>query len=372
MRRRLAATLVAALALCTAGTAARADEAELDPRAAFWREPSHAHLSAYGEHLEEALLTPAQRADRSHLRPRHAEFERMKAHLARGVAGPAPAPYPRWDELKRDASTEQRWAFAPDRSQRDGGPVDGRASIEAIELPAVAPSLFGSERELAAPAEHAAEVAGRFGLRQRIATAGRAQLPAAELERTAGAWDVFVVTESLDRPVTRLRLQRDGRLDGAPTALRRTLIERSDAEYVGCDNYADGFAFGDAAPPLWAHFGTAQTAAHEASLRRRPAGSLLFVHLPAPWTGPARATVTRQRQDLDRAATGFASAESLYFDLDGDGRFDIAVWEATGRATGHLEPGPAYDVAHHRVFFANIGGHWHLLGHDRFSFGCGC
>ena len=83
-------------------------------------------------------------------------------------------------------------------------------------------------------------------------------------------------------------------------------------------------------------------------------------------------SVSVVKQKLNRAKTGFVAATEFHFDINSDGIPDIIVWEGAGIGPGHLDGPTKTDDAWYRIFFVNIAGHWHLLGTDSFSYGCGC
>lgn len=366
---------------------------DYNPRQAFWLDPSYEGLVAYGQFLEAENLSDVQRFDVAHARPRDAEFERMKAHLAKGVYGQPAAAYPAWSGLKRAAA-----AWDSERRQIVGGAMrkygtdpaqelqtvtnrypqvrlalelhsldDAQALglVNSIELPAAKPSLFERMDELAPPNELAEQVSGRFRAVHTVQTRGRDTGRGEE-----GVWDIGGVTKSLTRPVIRNVLFRDGALLASATRLKRSYVEWSDADGPMCDGYEDGYAFGDSDPQIWTGYGLGEEA-YQQSLQRKPKGSLLFFHtriaLPEQKAG-----VTTTQQVLDRDATGFVAATTFHFDLNGDGVPDLAVWEGSGQAAGHMDGPTTTDDAHQRLFFANIAGRWHVFGSDSFGYGCGC
>ncbi|MCK6405684.1 MAG: SH3 domain-containing protein [Rhodocyclaceae bacterium] len=366
---------------------------DYDPQRAFWLAPGYEALKAYGEYLETSRLEDAQRLDPASPRPRDAEFERMKAHLAKGVYGPVPAPYPAWEPLRREAAAwkEERRQIASGRLRKYGTDPAQEVQVAAdrhralrdalglfdldvaqalalagsIELPGVRPSLFRTMEDLSAPGESAEQASGRFRIIHTVAVRGRDPLRGEE-----GVWDIGSVTKALTRPVIRHTLFRDGRIVAAPTRLADTAIEWSSADGPMCEGHADGFAYGDSDPRIWTGYGLGEDA-YRASHATRPQHSLVRFQLRSALP-TQQAGVARIEQTLDRNATGFVAATTFFFDLDRDGNSDLAVWEGSGQAAGHLDGPPQTDDAHQRLFFANIAGRWVLLGQDAFSYGCGC
>lgn len=354
-----------------------------NPRQAFWLAPSYDALIAYGEFLEETRLTPEERADAQHPRPSDAEFERMKAYLAKGIFGPAAKPYPAWSDLKRSAAA----AAAKGKHGIDADVADGAAPLSrmqgvmgtydidelktlslvaAIELPAVAGSLFQRMDELASPLELVEQVSGRFQIVHTIQTQGRQVKGWGVVE---GTWDMAQVSDSLTRPVIRNDLFRDGQITTSATNLKRSFIEWSESDGPECEGAREGYSFGDSDPKIW-RGPDLGAEAYQRSLERNPKNRLLYIYTRTPLP-QQRAAVSLEQRALDRDTTGFVAATQSYFDLNGDGIADLAVWEGTGIARGYMES-PGTDDAYRRIFFANIGGRWHVLGYDQFGYCCGC
>lgn len=370
-----------------------------DPQKGFWLAPSYEALKIYGEYLEEGTLTAEQRADQSYSRPPVAEFDKMKAHLAKGIFGPAAAPYPLWEEVKQLADIvekKRRLIFSDKDMPQDAlksnfinasysqitrlqeqvgafdiGEMKIAALVAAIELPIIGSSLFQRADEVAAPREEAEQISGRFHLIHRIQTKGRKHGRGDSQIIIAGTWDVGQVDVSLTKAVSKNILFRDGALKASPSHVQRTFFEWSEADAPMCEDYAgDGYSFGDSNPKIWSGYGFEKSAYAE-SLQRNPKNSLMFFYTPAPLTQQS-AKLSVNTQKMDKKSTGFASSVSFFVDLNDDGIVDLAVWEGTGRALGHLDGVPKTDDAYQRIFFVNIAGRWHVLGHDRFSYGCGC
>jgi hypothetical protein len=371
---------------------------DYNPQQAFWLVPSYEALAAYGEYLEATRLSEEQRADIGATRSRDEEFERMKAHLAKGIFGPSPAPYAAWNELKHAAS---EWEQAQKEVLRAKLPKYGTSPVEelqqvanrhpqvrvalgtydiddvsalglvsSIELSEIKPSLFQRMDDLAPPSELAEQVSGRFGMVHLIQTRGREQGSGDNKWIVPGSWDIGQVVKSLTRPVTRNTLFRDGRLLAENTRLKRSFLEWSEADSPMCDGYTDGYAFGDSDPKIWTGYGLGKEGYRE-SLKRNPKNSLMYFYTRTPLP-ENKVVVSTTRQKLEREATGFVAATTFHFDLNGDGIPDISVWEGSGQAAGHMDGPTKTDDAHQRIFFANIAGRWYVLGRDSFGYGCGC
>lgn len=365
---------------------------DYDPKRLFWLSPSWPALEAYGQWLS-ARRFAAQPEDlpyeerRRPLRAADAEFDRMKAHMAKGTHGAAPPPYVAWQTLQRDAQT---LAAVPDALRHDehvqrahqlsttlglwgplfdgiGGPSDGplraAALVHAIALPAVRASLFASERDLSL-AENTESLSGRFD----IVHLHRAHPRSSDPNRVDfGLVDIGEYTVSLVKPLARTTLFRDGRQVSTMThaAQRRGLWESDEAPM--CHGFVPGFSQGDSLPRLW----NGDVGDYNESLKRNPKGSLVsFITRQPLATTTTRPLVQPVR--LDRAATGFVSATQWTFDLDADGVPDLVAWEGVGQGPGHLGGPTTTDDPWHRLFFVNIAGRWHVLGHDVFNYGCGC
>lgn len=376
---------------------------QYDPARAFWLAPSWTGIEAYGTQLGAELkgrnavapegLTPSSR-------PTDVEFDRMKAHLAKGIYGATPPAPPRWDDVRRlaRAAGPQRvparaspgdrariegarlvaqsrlarvlalWGPAFDATDGSGGGVRLAGLVGALELPMAAPSLFKNASDVAPPGASVEDLSGRFHIVEAYRTRGR-DLGAA-LGTVDGLWDIGQVTVALTQPVVRTTLFRDGRLRTSSVRPSETRVLWGIVDPPMCEGYVDGFAYGEADPRVWRYFGADSQPDPEA-LKRNPPGTLVsFATKSALPLANAPPVVTRQ--ELDRERTGFVAGTWLQFDLDGDGVVDLAVWEGTGNGPGHLNGPAETDDPYYRLFFANIGGRWHVLGTDVFGYGCGC
>lgn len=389
--------------------AGQAPSPNYDPERAFWLEPSWNALTQYAEHLKQRHPDIPPQGPW----PRDEALERMKAHLALGLKGSKPPPYADWLQLKGKAAQDldlsgearrlraQRKPLPEELSRREGqtqgvaselqpsigiwGPLHDAISAEggaerivqlvrALEFPAIQPSLFRSEEEVAAPRTNAEEASGRFGIVFRQLTTPR---PKPEAEIGPGFYDMLTRTQLLVRPVQRVRLFRDGRLGIDKSHIRSRETLWYEVDEPECAGWIPGFAFGDADAPIWRYFDLESPGAdsgrksRQASLNRNPAGSLFtfYANIDVP-AGPALRTEIPMK--LNRGHTGFAQGTYLLYDLDRDRVPDIAIWEGQGKGPGHLENQTTTDDRWYRLVLVNINGAWKVLGSDIFGYGCGC
>jgi len=387
------------------GRAGGVPSPDYNPERAFWLEPSWRALEEYAEYLKQRHPELSPQGPW----PRDEALERMKTHLAAGLKGPRPQPYTDWMELKRKASQEmdlsgearrlmtQRKKIPDDVSRRDWwmrnraselqtaigiwgalhDPIstDGGAErvirlIRALEFPAVRPSLFRSEAEVASPRTTAEEASGRFGIVFRQLITPRPE-PGAEGGSGAGLYDMLTRTQLLVRPVQRVQLFRDGRLRMESSLVKKTETLWRDVDEPMCEGWVPGFAFGDADAAIWRYFDGDGDPNAQAKLSRNPGASLFAFYTNSNMPrGPARRSEVPA--EMDRDATGFLRGLYLHYDLDGDGAFDIAVWEGQGKGPGHLEASTITDDRWYRLVLVNIDGAWKVLGSDVFGYGCGC
>ena len=387
----------------------RADETpspEYDPERAFWLEPGWEALEGYAEHLKQRHhAAPPQEPW-----PRSDALERMKAHLALGLKGRKPAPYPDWSELKRKASQDMDLSGEARRLQRQGKQVpenlwlrDGRTQnvanelqnaigiwgplhdaisagggaarvirlVRTLEFPSVRASLFRSEAELAPPNATAEEASGRFAIVFRqLLTPRPKPKPGAEDGSGPGLYDMLARTQVLVRPVTRVQLFRDGRLRAEPSLIRMKETLWREVDEPMCSGWVPGFAYGEADTAIWRYFDSHHRN-EQAKLNSNPAGSLFafYTNIDLPRLTAVRTEIPMK---LDREATGFVRGVHLQYDLDGDGVTDLAVWEGQGKGPGHLDGSTTTDDRWYRLVLVNIDGAWKVLGSDVFGYGCGC
>jgi hypothetical protein len=373
-----------------------------DPVRSFWLAPSWSTFTAYGRWLKDESQQNTSRSgpvlpDGAQASPRlpNAEFDRMKAHLAKGIYGKPFTQRMSWDEIKRmalsvgvpvgsaGAADELPMArvsivLSPALKLWDGEFGERSLAsrfrflgfIAALDLPAVRPSHFKSAAEVAGPGDKVEDLSGRFNIIHTYRTKGRALGP--EIGTVDGLWDVGQVAVALTQPLVRTTVYRTGRLHSISTHATDNRIVWGESEPpTMCYGYIDGFSHGQADWPNW-RSGAQPFKPSPESMRLHPMGSLLSITtrnaLPVAQAKPVITT-----HKLNRDATGFAAGTWMHFDLDGDGVSDLAVWEGVGRGAGHLEDEPLkVDDPHHRLFFVNIAGQWQLLGADTFSYGCGC
>ena len=362
---------------------------ESDPERAFWIQPDWWALESYANTLRARYPDAGMTGPWPH----DDALERMKAHLAKGLIGPPPAPYPDWQKIRDRAKPgvtpedEARvqadaydlvgalgiWSDLFDTIEPEGL-ARGLALIRAIELPPVRPSLFRRESAIANPGEATDRISGRFGIVYRtVVTPRRAN--AQGDDASAGLYDMRAKSVALVRPVRHVVLFRDGRLQESDSRARWSELLWRDIDEEECAGWRPGFAFGDSADEkIWRYFQDtpgAPISSRKQSLQANPAGSLYAFYSPVPMT-LARAEVRVSEVRLDRDATGFVRGTLLQYDLDGDTVPDMAVWEGLGRGPGHLGDSPQWDDRWYRLVLVNIDGRWKILGSDNFGYGCGC
>ncbi len=360
-----------------------------DPVRAFWLAPSWAGLEAYARRLE-ALRLPeyngavSAEERRAAARPPDAELERMKAHLALGIYGPRPQPLLSWEALQEKARAvaanpadyllglaliDSLGLHGVSYSAADDTALENAQAaglVRALALPSASPSLFKTQRDVAALHEGAAVLSGRFDIIHTYQTRARRAAPDDPFD--SGLWNIGQVSVALVRPVARITLFRDGRVRAAASQARRTQQLWSGPETPWCEGFVAGFAQGDSDPRIWRDFGVAD---YDLKRLPNPSGSLVSFHTRLP-VALTSARLVSQPLRLDRARTGFVSATQWHFDLDGDGVPDLVAIEGVGHGPGHLDGPTKTDDAWYRLFFANIAGRWFVLGHDTFAYGCGC
>ena len=340
-----------------------------NPERSFWLKPSYGALVEYGRYLERKRQTPKDEAEGIFLseRPKIAEFERMKAHLAKGIYVDAPAPYLRWDKLKTLARNAKS---KPEYKNYDKNL--SAKTINAIKLPAIASSYFQDQSEIAAPTTSTEKLAGKFQIIQTIQTKNYEARPKENKREWFGMWDISVINRSLTQAAIKNTLLRGGEtILSEQTYLRKSELEYGNDDGVMCEGYeGDGFDFGDADPKISINYGL--NSGHPDYSQPKKAGNKLmyfFTKRPLP---QQTVSLNITKQKLNRATTGFVSSTTFHFDINSDGIPDLVVWEGVGIGPGHLDGPTKTDDAWFRAFFVNIAGHWHLLGKDTFSYGCGC
>ncbi len=382
------------------------NSAGYDPERAFALQPSWQALENYADVLKQRNLKKTG----TNAWPRDEALERMKAHLALGIMGDKPASYPDWTELKRRATAadlsssdeilrlmaqkkqvprqlELReaelsktahelqnaigiWGPLHDSNSRERGAERVIRLVRALELPAVTSSLFKAESELAPPHATAEAASGRFGIVFRQLVSPRPK-PSANTEESSGAglYDMLARTQVLTRAVRRVQLMRNGGLRVEPSFLRRSETLWRDVDEPMCSGSSDGFGYGDADPGIWKYFGDPGDPTRKPNAQLKSQLYAFYTNIDLP-TGTAIKTEIPMK--LDQDATGFIRGVSLYYDLNGDGITDMAVWEGQGKGPGHLEGPTTTDDRWYRLVLANINGTWKILGSDVFSYGCGC
>lgn len=362
---------------------------DYDPQRAFWIAPGWERMENYAQVLAERH----QHAPADQRWPRDAELEKMKAELAKGMYAPAPAALPDWQEMQEQLQAISNTSGQPPAATAGNpsswppaglnlaqgwesqlglwnAPERSLALVSVLRLPAAAPSWFKTEHELAPP-ESAQALSGRFRILYRWQTTPRPALQAGEYHGTAGLYDMLGRSQSLLRPVPRVVLYRDGRLDVDMSNARssETLSREVDPEM--CSDWLPGFAYGAADPSIWDYLTEGYPDEQVRAVQRQRPGSIYQFHVQTALPR-SRALLSLREYPMDRSTTGFVRATELSYDLDHDGHADLLVWEGKGRGPGHLDGETLTDDSWYRLVLANIGGRWKVLGFDRFGYGCGC
>ncbi len=357
------ATLIAAACLLAVAGDVRAEALR-----GFWDAPSLDALTTHTMQVMERRARDA--ADPAVVADDDARIQRMKAWLARGVVGPAPDQPASWDTLEAAAhriasATDARTdAVQPAVHGLQGAlglyagsgwlePDDDRAGaklatlVRSIDLPAVGESWFTDALEVTLDDQPTEALSGRFGIVHTVQSLGEASdAPQAERFRIA-----------LTQPLVRSTIHVDGRIDAVAT---RAATQRTpwgdDAD--PCAGFVPGYRLGDADAAYWSKVGLdAYARSHEAGMK--PVGSVVSL-VTRDGLPLASATVQTSSHAL-APDTGFAHAVQSRFDIDDDGITDLLMWEGRGddaKLAGDELP------LRHRLFFVNVLGQWHLLGHD--------
>lgn len=335
------------------------DNPDFDPARAFWIAPSWELMSHYARYVERQRNA---KGDAAPTGPDE-QLERMKARLSGQVApGREPAVvWPDWEQLRDPASGDPSpslnlWGelFSNEHASRPA------AFIQALPaLPPASPSWWRSEAELAGPSESMPALATRFG--GQVIWLHESLLPGA---RRRGEVEAGIRVERLSLPLQRISLMANQSLREERRQPESRSVAWDPNSETGCGAWEGGFSAGDA------DAATYKRNAFAAPARTGPLTLFRFWSARPLPAGPAR--WTSQAFKLDRAKTGFASAEWRIVDLDGDGVPDLAWLQATGRGPGHLDGPPKHDDPWYRLLVANVAGHWRLLDVDLFSYGCGC
>jgi|JI9StandDraft_2_1071091.scaffolds.fasta_scaffold61918_1 uncharacterized protein YgiM (DUF1202 family) len=354
---------------------------------AFWLKPSVDNLLAAGKHFEALMLKPGefdaeQKAAVENGRltkiRRFAipEFEAMKNFMRNGVKGffgvTQNETYrlsPKWKEIKKIASSDSNSSSLSSEAELINNlhPMWGLRStpmelIRALELPPTKSSYFVDAGHLLPPHITTETASAQFDIPYRaIVTSGPKWIPAGHYNDgyVFGAWDVGAIETNLVSEVKKHTLHRDGRILSETSSIPGGRYPDVDADGDSCNL---GYSWGDAGDSInRAVFGSTQT--NEKTENR------LFYFYSKQDLPRAQAKVIRAKKKFSSAR--FIAAETLAFDIDGDGVSDIFVWEGTGISEQEIhDPGSAQ--ANYRMVFVNISGEWHLFLVDEFLYGCGC
>lgn len=305
-----------------------------------------------------------------------------------GLTGARPAPFLDWQELKAQAAKQGGDPGQLQRQNDELANLIGVAGlseligagdlqktfainlVRALEFQAVRPSFFRDEKVIAPPWS-VENVSGHFGIpyRQSNVWFVREQQPLLANAGEQATDKIESETVELAQPVQMVRLFRSGSLTMESRRLRETAVRNEDMYAGECDDWMPGFAHGDAEDRNWKYVSDSGRGGRSGNANPRNSLYAFYMTLPLPRPSASR---TQSSVKLDPESTGFVGGTHLYYDLDGDGVADLAVWEGQG-VGGHPIVGPTTpDHRWYRLVLVNINGAWKILGRDAFDYGCGC
>jgi hypothetical protein len=321
-----------------------------DPRA-FWISPSFGAFSRFGQRLANEALTGAQkrRETVSHepIRFPVSEFEAMKRVLTQGIL-------PSFDEAVSRLSVSDikngNWQHL---SWHDDG---WKSRIKQARLPSITPSLFTKQADLLTLSDAIPD--GIAAMMDQPSTGAFVGTPAwmdghydSGIE---GIWDIHQINVTYPKPGLVQAIARDGsitaiEISGDVVESEITFSDGCDTEgyipipkgrilpgYTAFDDYLAAFYV---AKPLPAH--KAQVTTHALSV------ASVDDHVG--------------QHPYDFALPQYHDALMHDLDLNGDGVVDMAVLEI--HHSQQLDTGSASEF----FYFANISGHWWLVGWQDYS-----
>jgi len=243
--------------------------------------------------------------------------------------------------------------------------------ISALEFSTVHPSFFRDETQLSSR-ESVEVLSGKFGIpyRRSHLIYKREQQISLASKGDPATDSIESETVELAQPLQLVRLFRDGRL-ATESQRPRSEWAQADEIYDGeCAGWTPGFALGDAEDRNWKYVIDSGRSTGRSD-NPNPRNSLYAFHTTL--TLPrAKAGRTLSSVKLDQERTGFVGGTYLYYDLDGDGIADLAVWEGQGLSGHPVLDSTTPDHRWYRLVLVNINGAWKILGSDSFNYGCGC
>jgi hypothetical protein len=352
--------------------------AQYAPARAFWVAPSMASLFAAGKHFQKTLLSPEQytleteNTDSSKPAPRLvrypvAEFEAMKAELAKGLVASADLNPPLLSCKQLQAVAEKLYKETkptdPERTSREYYPnmqdfpfaADPPSScptswLRGLRLPAITASVFKSSKEIAPGSAGVERIGAHFAITERGRVLGT---PKWEFDydnmRYTGAWDIGRYQLTLDKPVVEHVIGRTGLVGAYQWTPQATVTPYGPDR--GCDS----------------------------GLRNKRNGKQLLANYPnvkdelvwfqAPAALPFKtAKVTTRNVPVPEASTlpengGVRKIIVYEIDLDRDGVADFLQWDIWSKPQ-ISGPDP---LISRRMVFVNINGEWYPFDQDSFG-----
>lgn len=363
------------------------------PRA-FWLEPGYQRLLDAGKYFERTMLSAKQKelesskdtnkmasvptwGEADKVMPKIQrfplpEFEAMKELMKKGViAAPENSrdlPLA-WDSLKQKVQTTETGknrAQFPEYTYQLGVHLIRELEVPLVrelELPAIRPSYFKSVNDVVEPSANTETISHRFHIPYTMTVTKGAHwqyFPGGTME-VVGAWDVGDAELALTQKVYKNTFDDKGHIRSETSIMTETDSER----FPGCDL---GFRYSSTPATTQKLLDWSE----EDQKRDQKRSGLFYFYTQKPLTmQQAKVSVDAIRKlniNSGKRDT-ITQGQQLYFDIDGDGVFDLAVWQGW-RSGGDMRGDQ--EVLDMRILFINVAGRWHLLASDDLQYRCEC